>query len=267
MDASAPPRGLRVTSSPVAGLRVTRRDVATPRATVIAIHGGLDRGGSFARLARRLDDVSLVTYDRRGYQGSRALGPGRLQDHAADLLALVDRARADGPVVAFGHSFGGLVALTAAVAEPRRLDAVIAYESPLPWVLTRPDASPAPHGDPARLAEGFFRRMVGTAAWERLSEPERQSRRDDGPALMADLTALHEVAPWRPEQIDTRTVYAYGDNERTPYYRALVRELATASPVVTSAELRGAGHGAHLSSPDDVARLIMTVVEETCVSE
>ena len=70
------PQGLHfVANSPVAGLAVAERRVESPLATVICIHGGLDRGGSFARLARRMELFDLVAYDRRGYQGSRDLGP------------------------------------------------------------------------------------------------------------------------------------------------------------------------------------------------
>ncbi|HEY5010734.1 MAG TPA: hypothetical protein VIH73_06215, partial [Acidimicrobiales bacterium] len=70
------PHGLHfVANSPVRGLAVAERRVEHPEATVICIHGGLDRGGSFARLARRIDRFDLVTYDRRGYQASRELQP------------------------------------------------------------------------------------------------------------------------------------------------------------------------------------------------
>ena len=39
-------------------------------------------------------------------------------------------------------------------------------------------------------AERFFRRMVGDAAWERLSEAAKEDRRADGPALEAELAAI-----------------------------------------------------------------------------
>ena len=47
--------------------------LAFPEANIICVHGGLDRGGSFARLARRTEQFDLIAYDRRGYQGSRSL--------------------------------------------------------------------------------------------------------------------------------------------------------------------------------------------------
>jgi pimeloyl-ACP methyl ester carboxylesterase len=65
-----------------------------PEATLICVHGGLDRGGSFARLARRINAFDVVTYDRRGYQGSRDLQPLSFELHVEDLLALARRERA-----------------------------------------------------------------------------------------------------------------------------------------------------------------------------
>ena len=44
--------------------------------------------------------------------------------------------------------------------------------------------------DAAAAAERFFRRMVGDAAWDRLSESAKDERRADGPALEAELSAI-----------------------------------------------------------------------------
>ena len=76
-------------NSPVKGLAVAERRVIDPEATVICVHGGLDRGGSFARLVRRLETFDVVAYDRRGYQGSRDVQPLGLQYDVDDLSALV----------------------------------------------------------------------------------------------------------------------------------------------------------------------------------
>src|ERR1700688_2133430 len=76
---------------------------------IVLVHGSLDRGTSFARVVRRLPDLHVITYDRRGYNRSRpALPPARsLEDHIADLVSIVDGR----PSVLIGHSYGGDVAL------------------------------------------------------------------------------------------------------------------------------------------------------------
>ena len=263
-----PPLGLhRVTSSPVDGLAMAERRVDRPRASIVCVHGGLDRGGSFARLARRTDDFDLVTYDRRGYQGSRALGPLGLAHHVDDLLAVARSEAARGPVILFGHSYGGVVALGAMVAEPSLAQLGILYESPMPWVLQRESARAPLTSDPALEAEQFFRRMVSNSAWERLSDVEKDARRLDGPALLSDLTSLHggdevlDVA-----QLKVPTYYLYGDADvaRRDYYRALCAKLTAMNGAIRSREIAGAGHGAHLSKPDHLAALIASLWASVC---
>jgi pimeloyl-ACP methyl ester carboxylesterase len=118
-----------------AGIHVIERagpDQDAP--TVILVHGSLDRAESFRRVLRRLPDLSVVAYDRRGYQGSRQGGVVGLDGHIADLLDVVASVRAGtaGPVVALGHSLGGDVVVGAALAEPRAFDSIGVFEPPMP---------------------------------------------------------------------------------------------------------------------------------------
>lgn len=256
-SAPSAPKGLHfVANSPVHGLAVLERRISQPEATLICVHGGLDRGGSFARLARRIDAFDVVAYDRRGYQGSRSLAPLSLEHHVSDLLTLARRERERGAVILFGHSFGGVITFSAALADPSMATMVINYEAPLPWILARESSRPAPSDDPQEEAERFFRRMVSNSAWERLSEAERDSRRMDGPALLNDLATLHRLAPFDLSRLEIPGVYLHGDWMLAPYYRALSEMLADLNPQISSHELSNAGHGAHLSSPDKLAQVI-----------
>jgi pimeloyl-ACP methyl ester carboxylesterase len=262
------PNGLHfVADSPVHGLAVAERRVDLPEATLICVHGGLDRGGSFARLARRIDAFDVVTYDRRGYQGSRDLQPLSFALHVDDLLALAGREQTRGPVIIFGHSFGGVVALGAALADPSLVQLAILYEAPMPWILRREGTHMALTKNPEHEAEMFFRRMVSDAAWERLSELERDSRRRDGPALISDLSSLRDgTLALDLTQLTVPTTYAFGDERSPDYYRELCEKLAHISPLIRSRELHSAGHGAHLSIPDQLASMIDSLWRETCAS-
>ncbi len=255
-----------VADGPVAGLALARRPLEHPSATVVCVHGALDRAASFGRLARRFDDLAVVAYDRRGYQGSRDLGVGNLDDHVEDLTHVVAAESTVRPVLVLGHSFGGLVAMTAAARAPGLFDLVVAYESPFPWLVRRPGAPAPANGDPRLEAERFFRRVVSDESWERLSERQRDSRRDDGPALRADLVTLTGPRPFDPAALGVPVVYAYGGAGHAAHYRALAHALEDASPRVRSVEIPGASHGAHLSSPDQLAAVVVAAWEGACAS-
>jgi pimeloyl-ACP methyl ester carboxylesterase len=262
MPSSTAPLRLRfVADSPVEGLAVAERRVQSPRATVICVHGALDRAGSFSRLARRLDNFDVVAYDRRGYQGSRDLRPIDLDDHVDDLRALMSREPLGRPLILFGHSFGGVVTFRTAIEDPSRINLVINYESPAPWVLPRRN-TPLPLTDdsPAEV-ERFFRRVVSDAAWDHLSEAQRESRRHDGPALLSDLTTVRsEQPPFDLADLRVPATYAYGtgDGDAASYFRALAAAMHALNPLVTGAEIPGARHSAHLDHP----RLLAALIEE-----
>lgn len=266
---AALPLGLHpVENSPVLGLAVAERRVNHPLATIICVHGGLDRGGSFARLARRTDEFNLIAYDRRGYQGSRSLLPLSLDNDTDDLLALARRESRNCPVVFFGHSYGGVVTFNAAIRDPSAVQMIVNYESPLPWVLHRELSRSGLTNDARGEAERFFRRMVSDSAWERLSEHERESRLLDGPALLSDLRQLRSgKVLFDLALLKTPTFYVHGDTNIPEYYRSLCIELERTSSLIASRELKKAGHGAHLSNPDQLAGLILDSWERTCESE
>ena len=256
MQPAPTPSGLRyLEPSPLGGLALALHRAHHPRATVVAIHGGLDRASSFTRLSRRLENFDVVTYDRRGYQRSRSLGPGTLDEHVSDLEDVIAWAAPTGPVILFGHSFGGLVAMTMAARRHDLAQVVVVYESPLPWILARPSPTPAPGENPSLEAERFFRRVVSDDAWEHLSAKEQESRRADGPALSADLQEMTApLAPFELEEVAVPVRYLYGDQRSAPYYHALAQRLESSSSFFSARELAGAQHGAHLSHPDLLAR-------------
>jgi len=254
-----------------AALHVLSRPADAPgAATVVFVHGSLDRGESFRRVMRRLPELATVSYDRRGYQGSRGGGVVDLDGHIEDLLAIgaAARASAGGPVVAVGHSLGGDVVVGAALAEPRTFGAIGAFEPPMPWLGFRRDRPgrsrpwPAIAEDPGEEVERFFSRMVGAAAWARLSEQGRGDRRADGPALVADLRSLRgEGPPFDVTALGVPSVFGMGGATTEPHHRASVQWLGAHVPGAEVYEIEGAQHGAHLSHPDHFAALTRRVVE------
>ena len=256
-----------------AALHLTARPASSPAsgaATVVFVHGSLDRGDSFRMVMRRLPELATIAYDRRGYQGSRAGGVVDLRGHVRDLLLLAEEARSEGggSVVAVGHSLGGDVVVGAALAEPGAFDAIGAYEPPMPWLgFRRPRAGevrawPAVADDPGEEAERFFCRMVSPAAWARLNEAGRAERRADGPALVADLRSVRgESPPFDVEALGVPSVFGMGGPTTQPHHRASVQWLGAHVPDAVVHEISGAQHGAHLTHPDHFAALTRLVVE------
>lgn len=206
--------------------------------------------------------MHVVTYDRRGYNRSRGLPVGTLADHVADLVDLVG----DGPAVVVGHSFGGDVAIGAALAAPGAVAGVAAYEPPMPWLDWWPRRARSGQEDPARFAEDFFRRLVGPGGWERLSEQAKAERRADGPALLAELTSLRSgPVPFDVGALGMPSLFGRGERS-VWHHRRGVEELHDAVPGSVLVEIAGAGHGAHLSHPGAFADLVERLVGMTATA-
>ncbi|MGD0313282.1 MAG: alpha/beta hydrolase [Acidimicrobiales bacterium] len=262
-------------------LAITEHEAAgVPNTTpvVVLVHGSLDRSDSFARVLRRLDGLHTVVYDRRGYHRSRPArhSNGGLEGHIDDLLAVIDSR----PAVVIGHSYGGDVALGAALRSPKgsSIVSVAAYEPPMPWLgrwATRPPGpqdEPSPsgpdpaHQDAAAAAERFFRRMVGDSAWDRLSQPAKAERRADGPALEAELADIRRSdAPFDVTALAVPATFGRGGLS-ADRHRKTVAWLAEHTPGAELVEIGGAAHGAHLTHPDAFAALVRSALARSRAS-
>ncbi len=158
---------------------------------VVLVHGAMDRSASFVRAVRHLGELRVIRYDRRGFGRSLEAGPPTgLAGHVTDLLDIVG----EGPAVVVGHSYGGVVAVVAAISRPERIRAVGTFEAPRPWESWWPTASPGHRATdavtPESAAEVFMRRLVGDRRWEGLPERTRAARRAEGQALLVDLLSI-----------------------------------------------------------------------------
>ena len=222
---------------------------------VALVHGSMDRMAGFAKVTRRLErDHRVLRYDRRGYAQSLDVGPPfTMAQHVDDLLALLDGRRA----LVVGHSLGGNIALAAAQRAPDIVRALVVYEAPLSWEPWWPGNATrvaAAVGDPADIAEGFMRRMIGDALWERLPAATREARRAEGPALIGELRDVRAARPWDPDCITVPVVVGQGETSSDHHRRAAAWLAdALACPLVT---VPGAGHGAHSSHPDALTALV-----------
>ena len=248
------------TETTARGIELFLRPAQEPAGTVVMVHGTLDRGGSFTRMARRLDALDCAAYDRRGYQSSRSLGGAtRLSEHVEDLESIFEVIESRGPITLVGHSFGGVIALATSLALPDAVASVVAYEPPMPWLWEggHPHRGMPVDGDPADEVEQFFRRMVSDAAWDHLGEDERAERVADGAGLVSDMRIIRTETPFTLDAVGaleapvTIVIGATATGHRLAAERVV--DAASDGTLVT---IEGAPHGAHLSHPDTLAEIV-----------
>ncbi|GAB2808693.1 alpha/beta fold hydrolase [Streptomyces daliensis] len=226
--------------------------------TVLFVHGTMDHSGSFRRIADHLPGWSAVGYDRRGWGASRALASPRpvLTDHVDDLATAASTLPR--PVVA-GHSYGALVALTAASRHPELVKAVVAFEPPLPWLPWWPATAPweqliddtAEEG-PAATARALQEAVLGHPAAGQ-SDEELAAL---GTALIHEMTDPTIGLPSFDPLTMTTPVLAASGTRSLPHHQESALHLCDLIPDGRHEHIDGAGHIAHLTHPRHFAALI-----------
>ena len=131
---------------------------------VVLVHGSMDRAASFIKVTRRLPELEVVRYDRRGYGRSARRGGGPRPSRTTSTTCW--RWPAPGPVAVVGHSLGGVIALAAAV---RRPDVVVVggrvrvarCRGRASWPTRSAGGNALAEADDADAAERFMRGIVG----------------------------------------------------------------------------------------------------------
>jgi acylglycerol lipase len=224
------------------------------------VHGIAEHAGRYGHVATQLARAGIEThgYDQRGFGGSgghRAYVDrwSQYHDDLEDRLADV-RSAADGlPVVLYGHSMGGLIALGYVLADPPR---------PLPdlLVLSAPALDAMVPGWKRRLADV----LAGTVPHFAIANTFPKGGLSSDPtveaAYLADPIAVHRTtarlgAALFGEQARVRAVLASGGPLPVPTYvlhggdDPIVPEWATRSlegrPNVTRRVYEGLHHETH----------------------
>jgi pimeloyl-ACP methyl ester carboxylesterase len=225
----------------------------------------MDRSGGFAKVQRRLPELNLVRYDRRGYGGSQE---GDLHEtihgHVDDLIAVIG----EQPSIVIGHSLGGILALSAATRRPDLVRAVGAYETPLPWSPWWTERTPSAavtdgpvDQDPEEAAERFLRRMLGDELWDRFPPSMKRARLAEGRALVAELKAMAECGVvFETGDVPVPVVAGHGSLSKRLHVES-ARALSVEAPDAELMVIEGAQHTAHYTHVDEFATFIRRVVE------
>ncbi|MEU6994725.1 alpha/beta hydrolase [Streptomyces sp. NPDC046465] len=231
------------------------------------VHGSMDRGDAFRRVVDHLEGRPALGYDRRGWGSSRALGGAGVdfQVHVRDLrTALADL---DVPPIVLGHSYGALVAMAAAAADPSRVAGIVAVEPPVRWLPWWPADDPwertvraaAAEGGPEQATRAILAELLGPASRLHLARAQPADLAADGAALISEMTDPTVDAPsFDPLTFPVPTVVAAGSRSAA-HHREVAERLAELLPHGRFAEITGAGHAAHVSHPQELARLVREI--------
>lgn len=88
---------------------------------VLALHGVTAHAGRWRVLADALPQVRLLAVDLRGHGHSPWTPPWNIEQHVADVLAVLDHLGLQRTAV-LGHSFGGAIAVHLARTAPERVE-------------------------------------------------------------------------------------------------------------------------------------------------
>jgi pimeloyl-ACP methyl ester carboxylesterase len=236
---------------------------------ILIVHEGFDDGTSYRMvawfLARR---YRVIRYRRRPYRlDLRAERRQGVAGEVADIRAIAEAV--PGPLVLFGHSSGGDIALEALAALPGRFAGAVVYEPAIvadgtPLLRRETDAAQRRAFDAGRPAEALtihMREHVGfgaayawcvgrLAVWPHYRDLVEGLVAYDAAGIVAagDRRAVFETI--------TAPVLLVGGARSPANMAGWLDDLESRLPVVQRVTLRGQGHNAHMARPWTVARLI-----------
>lgn len=247
---------------------------------VVCIHASASSSGQWRPLMERLaGGFRSLAVDLYGY----GQNPSWPDDRP---LSLADEAELIEPVFevvgdrvhVIGHSYGGAVALKAALVRPARLQSLILFEPVLFAVLMAEDprqpaareiaavrddtVAAVDRGDLDTAGGRFVDYWMGAGTWAGMPAPRRQAVagamskvKAEWLAVFAEPTPLSAFAA-----LDVPTLCIVGSNSPASS-RGVARLLAKTLPSVTTVEIDGVGHMAPVTHPDRVNAVIAGYLE------
>ncbi|MEW9534080.1 alpha/beta fold hydrolase [Microbispora sp. NPDC049125] len=241
------------------GRRLSYLDFGGPGRPLVALHGHMSEGASFAGLAARLGSGwRVIAPDQRGHGDSDRAADYSRQGYVADVLALLDHLGLD-RVVLLGHSLGAINAYQFAARHPARVAALVNTEGPAELGLHGPNplsfVLDLPYQAPTReaLIEGlghfapFFAdglRRDADGGW----------RLPFVPRDMVDSEELVHGSHWADWTAGScPALLVHGSRGVIPAEQ--VQEMISRRPGTRRAELDG-DHFVHAADPDGFAAVV-----------
>jgi pimeloyl-ACP methyl ester carboxylesterase len=248
---------------------------------VVCLHSNASSSAQWRALMDLLaPSFHVVAADSYGAGKSPPWPEGRkvgLRDEAALLEPAFQRAGERFSLV--GHSYGGAVALVAALAQPRRVRALALYEPTL-FALVEREAGPPndvdgirntvaasvaalKSGDAEGAARGFIDFWMGGGSLERMPERNRSAIAEAVKSIQGWKDALFDepISPDALRGLELPVLLLVGSDSPLSS-RAVARRLAALLPRVERVELAGLGHMGPVTQPELVNARIASFLAE-----
>ena len=250
---------------------------------VMALHCSGACGGAWKGLSSALRHrYTVVTPDRPGYGSSEPVGAAEPMSLAAEARMFAGLAvRWGRPVHLVGHSYGGAVALRAALDFPSLFRSLTLIE-PVSFHLLRDKslrdrrlfgeiaelaadiAEAASNGDPDKAAQRFVDYWNGPGAWARLSDDRRKTIARDVPRIGTEIWAAMQDGMRFVDaaSITIPTLIVAGQRSPAPA-RRISERLAASVSNGWRATMADAGHMLPMTHGETLAGLILDHLDTT----
>jgi len=248
-------------SALVNGISLAYSDSGGDGPAVVLSHGYLMDSSMFdPQVAALAPGYRMITWDARGFGGTRATGPFSYWDSASDLLGLLDHLGIDRAVLG-GMSQGGFLSLRAALLAPDRVRGLVLIDTQAgvedPAVApayeqmeeTWMEHGPAPVQD--IVASIILGPPDGPVSYEPWFAKWADADRDELRLAFRCLMDRDDITS-RLGEISCPTLILHGTADAAiPMAKAEVVQAGLAGPAAL-VQVEGGSHAANLSHPDQV---------------
>jgi pimeloyl-ACP methyl ester carboxylesterase len=244
---------------------------------ILIVGPGLDDGTRTKKLAAILArQFRVLRLHRRQYRPDLKTGgtPCSVSQEVDDVLTIAHRVGR--PLIIYGHSSGGVVALEALAASPSTFAGAVVFEPAAvidtPWAgedgeaYTQARAAIAA-GKPGKAMAIFSRQAIGLPAWQAWAAGTLTALipryRRLTPCQIDDLEAMDRlgVRVDTYSRITAPTVLISGDRS-TPQQTAPLDAIKRVIPHAERVVMHKRDHGADLKAPKTIASIIQTFADK-----
>lgn len=222
---------------------------------VVLLHGAVGQYAVWPPQVRRLAGLHTIAPDLPGHGRSGGAPHSRINDYAADVLALADALTLDRFVVA-GLSMGGAIAMQIALDAPERVAGLIAVSAGA-WLPVADNLLELLEDDPQAAVKAIASRSFGPQASHATRQLGRRLLQGIPPDVLAAnyrASAAFDVRA-RLAEIGAPTLVLAGSGDALlPPSEA--RSLAEGLPNAEFRLMEGAGHLIPAEFPDETAVVI-----------